>query len=222
MMTMRQPSEVSKTWASRANASLALGITKGARVNGDEIVINITVNPCGETGSLLRTRRKQNRMWYSRYSMSRFVCGGDDHPEAALKHLADATALHEARRYDGAAYLAGYAVECTLKTVLLHDRTYDPATKQTNASELSSWHKKLSKRPFGHDLANLLAESVGAEGAKYLPPIPSTASVLNWSETIRYRAPHPVDAQQQAYEFLQWAELATESLVRMDLDGVLR
>lgn len=41
---------------------------------------------------------------------------GDDYPEAALKHLQDADALVRGRRFDGAAYLAGYVVECALKT----------------------------------------------------------------------------------------------------------
>ncbi len=43
---------------------------------------------------------------------------GDDYPEAARKHLQDAVALLSAGRPDGAAYLAGYVVECALKTLL--------------------------------------------------------------------------------------------------------
>ena len=44
---------------------------------------------------------------------------GDDHPEAAGKHLSDASTLLTASRLDGAAYLAGYVVECSLKAVML-------------------------------------------------------------------------------------------------------
>jgi len=153
--------------------------------------------------------------------MSRLAFGDDDHPAATLKHLDDATALHAAKRYDGTAYLSGYVVECTLKTVLLHDQTFDPATKQTDAAELAKWHKSLSRKPFGHSLTGLLAASVGAEGAKYLPPFPPKTSMLKWSETIRYRAPGRVDAE-QAGAFLAWAEFAAESVVAMNLDGVLR
>lgn len=43
---------------------------------------------------------------------------GDDYPEAALKHLQDADALVRSRRFDGAAYLAGYVVECALKALI--------------------------------------------------------------------------------------------------------
>lgn len=46
---------------------------------------------------------------------------GDDHPEAAGKRLSDARVLLPAGRADGAAYLAGYVVECSLKSVLLHE-----------------------------------------------------------------------------------------------------
>lgn len=41
---------------------------------------------------------------------------GDDYPEAARKHLRDADALFRGGRFDGAAYLTGYVVECALKT----------------------------------------------------------------------------------------------------------
>src|ERR1035441_2033403 len=43
---------------------------------------------------------------------------GEDYPAAAGKHCDDAGALLAASRFDGAAYLAGYAVECMLKTVI--------------------------------------------------------------------------------------------------------
>ena len=42
----------------------------------------------------------------------------DNYPEAAWKHVTDSEALLAAKRYDGAGYLAGYAVECTLKTLI--------------------------------------------------------------------------------------------------------
>ena len=43
---------------------------------------------------------------------------GDDYPEAASKHLEDATVLFAGTHADGAAYLAGYVVECALKTLI--------------------------------------------------------------------------------------------------------
>ncbi|HSN99958.1 MAG TPA: hypothetical protein VLS89_16800 [Candidatus Nanopelagicales bacterium] len=51
--------------------------------------------------------------------MSNLAYQGDDHPEAAAKHLDDAKALLAAMRYDGAGYLAGYVLECSLKTIVL-------------------------------------------------------------------------------------------------------
>lgn len=46
---------------------------------------------------------------------------GDDHPEAAHKHLLDAQTLMGQQRADGAAYLSGYVVECALKSLWLHE-----------------------------------------------------------------------------------------------------
>ena len=41
----------------------------------------------------------------------------DDYPGAASKHVLDSEVLLAGNRFDGAGYLAGYAVECTIKTV---------------------------------------------------------------------------------------------------------
>jgi hypothetical protein len=46
--------------------------------------------------------------------MSRLAVGKEDHPEAAQKHFDDLQALVGAKRHDGAAYHAGYVVECAL------------------------------------------------------------------------------------------------------------
>lgn len=52
--------------------------------------------------------------------MSRLALpSGDDHPEAAGRHLTDASILQQDDRCDGAAYLAGYVIECTLKTIIV-------------------------------------------------------------------------------------------------------
>ena len=42
----------------------------------------------------------------------------DNYPEAAGKHARDCQVLLSASRFDGAGYLAGYAVECVLKTLI--------------------------------------------------------------------------------------------------------
>ena len=152
--------------------------------------------------------------------MSRLAVGKDDHPEAARKHLGDSHALALVRRHDGAAYHAGYVVECSLKSVLLHDKSYDAATGQTNAARLTTWGTTL-RRSYGHDLSKLLAATVGPEGARYMPLLPTTASItLNWSETMRYWAAGAVSAA-EADAFLSWADLAFEAVVQMTLDGVV-
>lgn len=152
--------------------------------------------------------------------MSRLAVGSDDHPQAALKHLDDARVLLAAGRHDSVAYHAGYAVECSFKTVVLHDRSYQPATNTTDPVQLVTWHKKLSSKSYGHNLANLVNASLGPEGARYAPPIDLHASVFQWSETLRYTASGTVQAH-QAEAYLAWAELAIDSVVRMTLDGVL-
>ena len=43
---------------------------------------------------------------------------GDDYPEAAGRHMQDSGLLLAGGRPDGAAYLAGYVVECALKTLI--------------------------------------------------------------------------------------------------------
>ena len=112
-------------------------------------------------------------------NMSRLRQGnGDDYPDAAGKHLADSKVLMAGNRHDGAAYLAGYVVECVLKTLI---------QLETGGS------------PHFHDLSGLcdrldgLAAQVGARHGKvYLAAEASlrASSVLNdWKPGQRYRAP---------------------------------
>lgn len=154
------------------------------------------------------------------HRMSRLAVGPDDHPEAARKHIDDAFVLRAAGRHDGVAYHAGYVLECSLKAVLLHDRSYDPATGAANPALLAQWRRALSRRPFGHDLQQLLTAAVGPEGARYLPIVPPTASILDWTETLRYRATGAI-TESAAHSYLSWAELAIDSVLQMMLDGVV-
>lgn len=152
--------------------------------------------------------------------VSRLAVGNDDHPEAALKHFDDARVLAQAGRSDGAAYHAGYVVECSVKAVILHDRSFDATTGTTNRAQLAQWHQSLSRRPYGHDLRALLAAIVGAEGARYLPDIEPNASVMQWQETLRYSAPGRIRAA-EADAYVLWAEFAVNAIARMRADGVL-
>ncbi|WP_437294189.1 hypothetical protein [Sorangium sp. So ce426] len=146
----------------------------------------------------------------------------DDHPDAAGKHLADATALLDAGRHDGTGYLSGYVVECALKSVILHDRSFDPATGSHDATKLASWHKMLStKQHGGHDLRKLATTLVGPEGARYLPDLPPTAAVFGWSEVLRY-APSGTVTPERGRSYHEWAGVAyTCSVLAMRADGVI-
>jgi hypothetical protein len=152
--------------------------------------------------------------------MSQLCVGKDDHPEAACKHLEDAKVLKSAGRPDGAAYHAGYVVECSLKSVILHDRSWDPAAGIRDAAKLDDWHSQLRKKKYGHDLEAILNATVGPEGARYWPPLHLDASVVSaWSEQMRYWAPTvPAD---RAAAFVAWADLAAQAVIQMKLDGVV-
>ena len=149
---------------------------------------------------------------------------GDDHAEAADKHYCDAHALLDRQRFDGAAYLAGYVVECSLKTHLLLaqclvGRTIDQA-------QLGKWAKKLALKPLGHNLSNLLCETTTPSFARYCPA-PSYSPgisagdkiISDWTESMRYR---PASISKEiAEEFLDSATAAYRSVLNMKLDGVL-
>lgn len=139
---------------------------------------------------------------------------GDDHPEAAKKHLSDAEALVKAGRSDGTAYLSGYVVECSLKSVVL---------LQTNAPN-PNW-----RRGDGHKLPKIHSELInlttlpGSKIARYvnttLKSLPN-AAVLAWNPEMRYRAPSIGNAQ--AATWLSEARLVYEqTLGQMILDGVI-
>ena len=105
---------------------------------------------------------------------------GEDYPAAAGKHCDDAGALLAASRFDGAAYLAGYAVECMLKTVIqVEQGTVAPVLQ----------HR--------HNLDNLSGEALNlatlpsARTCRYLKNLPITVLAYGtppscWKETLRY------------------------------------
>ena len=157
--------------------------------------------------------------------MSNLAHAGDDHPEAARKHAHDARVLLTAERYDGAAYLAGYAVECAVKALVLHDKTFDPATGATDTAALALWHRTL-RTGYRHDLVRLLGLALGARGARYAGFLPDPATTpppdvaRTWSETLRYRPAGEVTVERAA-SYVEWAGLAELAIAQMTLDGVL-
>lgn len=153
--------------------------------------------------------------------MSKLRVTNDDHADAAGKHLGDAGTLLEKSRFDGAGYLSGYVVECVLKAVVLHDKSFDSSVGQHDSTMLALWHKTLSTKKFGHNLQALAAIVVGAEGAPYMPDLPPRAAVFNWRETLRY-SPSGTVAEVQSRAYYEWAGMAYEqAIVAMRLQGLI-
>jgi len=76
---------------------------------------------------------------------------GEDFPEAAEKHLLDSQLLLEKDRFDGAAYLAGYVVECSLKTIIQKENRSVPRIH--DLSKLRADALRFAARPkSGRDL----------------------------------------------------------------------
>lgn len=102
-----------------------------------------------------------------------------DYQRIAEIRLADATALLKEGQYDGAYYIAGYAVECALKACI---------AKQTR---LHDFPPRKADKYYTHDLNHLLEfaalradvdqekQSLSALGNNWV-------AVLNWSEQKRY------------------------------------
>lgn len=149
--------------------------------------------------------------------MSRLrTSNGDDHPEAAHKHLLDAQTLLGQQRADGAGYLSGYVVECALKSLWLHET----GVPTGNAMP---WDRK------GHDLSHLatqvtaLATVAGAKTARYFKTAMSgvsSSAISAWKPEIRYRPATMTSGDAQV-----WCQIADgvyqETVAQMRLDGVL-
>lgn len=144
---------------------------------------------------------------------------GDDHPEAAGKHLADAQALRSSGRADGSAYLAGYVVECALKALWLHERGV-PASGQKPAWKAGKSGHEISE--LQNDIASL-AVVASAKIARYVGPalrsLPS-AQIAAWNPTIRYRSPSMTLADATAW-VTEAQSVYDETIGQMLKDGVL-
>ena len=103
-----------------------------------------------------------------------------DFKRLADNRIRDAVALMRGRRYAGAYYLAGYAVECGLKACI---------AKQTRRHEFPD--RGLVIQSYTHDLKTLVAaaglETQRDTDAAYDPDFGSNwAVVKDWSEQSRY------------------------------------
>ena len=133
--------------------------------------------------------------------MSRLRQGnGDDYPDAARKHLEDAKVLLAGSRPDGAAYLAGYVVECALKTVV------------QLATGRSSHRHDLTG--FCDQLDVLAAQASGRWGRTYLAAEASLRAsriLNNWTPEQRYRSPGVIVVDATAW--CQEADLAYREII---------
>ena len=123
---------------------------------------------------------------------------GDDYPEAALRHLQDADVLLARDRFDGAAYLAGYVVECALKTLI-----------QVETGRASRSHDLTSLRD---EVGQLAAQAGVRTGRFYLAAAASlqASGILAWRPGMRYR-----DAELASNEAGTWLQDAHDAYHRI-------
>jgi HEPN domain-containing protein len=133
---------------------------------------------------------------------------GDDHPEAAQKHIIDAEILLANNRYDGAAYHSGYVIESSLKSIFHLENGYSP------------WGHDL---PELHRIVGLVATVAGSRSARYFGQTCNellASSIIGWDVEMRYKAPLVTEA-----DAIDWyrtsAKIFNESVAKMFLDGAI-
>ena len=128
---------------------------------------------------------------------------------ASRQRLADAQALFNASRWRGAMYMAGYAVECLLKTRLIH--IYDCK----NLRELEDLLRQRSILPenrtvFTHQLEDLLRLTPGYNRLiRNREMLPLFNKVNQWTPNWRYtsKSTHRREATEfmiSIESFMQW------------------
>ena len=136
---------------------------------------------------------------------------GEDYPEAAFKHCEDARHLMSGNRPDGAAYLAGYAVECTLKTLVQVEAGNARLIRSHNLNDLSSQALRL-------------AATATSKTAKYISA--PTVTTLNygqppagWVEYLRYFPAGTIPAPTAEQWVTEAERLYTELIGELRKDG---
>ena len=136
------------------------------------------------------------------------MSGGDDYPEAAGKHLADASTLLDGARYDGAAHLAGYVVECALKTLIQME------TRRTRRShDLASLSSTLGAIAAQ---ASFRTQRVYVSAAAFL----HGSRIVAWKPEMRYRAAQVTRSTARAW-FREAQEFYRLTIGRLRDDGVI-
>lgn len=137
----------------------------------------------------------------------RAVRGGDDYPAAAGKHLADASTLLDGARYDGAAYLAGYVVECALKTLIQMETRI---LRSHDLESLSSMLRAITAQ------ASSRTQRVSVSAAAFL----HGSGIVSWKPEMRYRAAHVTRSTARAW-FREAQEFYNLTIGRLRADGVI-
>ena len=123
---------------------------------------------------------------------------------ASRQRLADAQALLNASRWRGAMYMAGYAVECLLKTKLMH--IYD--CKNLRELEDLLWQRSIlptNRTVFTHQLEDLLRLTPGYNRLRQDRARWHMFQVVNlWTPQWRYTAKQTT--YQEASRFLTFID----------------
>jgi HEPN domain-containing protein len=98
--------------------------------------------------------------------------------KVAMNRYDDADCLMKAKRYNAAIYLAGYAVECMLKSLLV---TRTPVSKTAEIQD-------FFRGNLGHNLEQLLL-AIRERGENFPSPVTRMFQTINkiWSVNIRYQ-----------------------------------
>ena len=141
--------------------------------------------------------------------MSRLLMpNGDDHPEAAHKHLLDAAVLLSQQRPDGAGYLSGYVVECALKSLYVLE-----TGKALTGHNFETLMKQVSA----------VATVAGAKSARYFGAVTTgvpASAIRSWTPEMRYRSPSMTPGDAQIW-YSCALEVFQETVHQMRLDGML-
>ena len=130
--------------------------------------------------------------------------GVSEQANASRQRLADAKSLLNASRWRGAKYMAGYAVECLLKTKLMH--IYDCKNlRQLEDLLLQRSILPVHRTVFTHQLEDLLRLTPGYNRLRQNRDVWHTFHEVNlWTPQWRYTA--KPSTRQEATRFLAFIE----------------
>jgi hypothetical protein len=111
------------------------------------------------------------------------------YPNAACRHVLDSKTLLDEERWDGCAYIAGYAIECSLKAVISHPECpsdvdlvaigHDLSTLAHRLDQMASSRKSGRKR-------NVCAGTLTALRGSLKSQSPT------WGPSMRYEGQNPL------------------------------